>query len=66
MPTCDGAVDVPPAPRDGALAELVADDGFRLGYGACSFSGCICLTFQEPYDSTTLCANCTHDYSMHA
>ena len=43
---------------------LQKPDNCRMGYGACSISGCPCRGFREMYGSD-LCGNCGHKYTDH-
>jgi hypothetical protein len=36
----------------------------RMGYGACSVSGCPCQSYVQTYGSE-LCSNCGHKYTDH-
>ena len=45
-------------------AAFKAEEGVKMGWGACSVSGCPCREYQKAYGSE-LCGNCGHQYSQH-
>ena len=46
-------------------AEVRAADEVRMGYQECTVPGCACQAWLDPYNGSTLCSNCGHDYSLH-
>jgi hypothetical protein len=48
------------------VAEPVADeDEVRMGYGACTFSGCNCQGYSADYNDPDKKCYCTHPYEDH-
>jgi translation initiation factor 2 gamma subunit (eIF-2gamma) len=42
--------------------EIEKKPGIKMGYGACSVSGCNCKSYMGSADT---CENCGHNYGLH-